>query len=125
MTAFLKHVEAWQGLHQAIQALQTFLDANRHVEFETSRRVADLAAHHPAPADYPARESLVRALQDMDAIIAEKAEAVATQLREGLGEDVPVQPLDLFKYVFAKPTPQLKEQSELLASELAREESAK
>lgn len=57
--------------------------------------------------------------------IAEHAEAVATQLREGLGEDVPVQPLDLFKYVFSKPTPQLKEQSELLASELAREESAK
>jgi pyruvate dehydrogenase E1 component alpha subunit len=56
--------------------------------------------------------------------IAEHAEAVATQLREGLGEDVPVQPLDLFKYVFSKPTPQLKEQSELLAGELARAESA-
>ena len=57
--------------------------------------------------------------------IAEHAEAVATQLREGLGEDVPVQPQDLFKYVFSKQTPQLKEQSELLAGELAREESAK
>ncbi|BCW49548.1 hypothetical protein StoSoilB13_18900 [Arthrobacter sp. StoSoilB13] len=43
---------------------------------------------------------------------------------KGLGEDVPVQPLDLFKYVFSKPTPQLKEQSELLADELARAESA-
>ncbi|MFP3571208.1 thiamine pyrophosphate-dependent enzyme, partial [Paraburkholderia sp. SIMBA_030] len=30
--------------------------------------------------------------------IAEHAESVATQLREGLAEDVPVQPLDLFKY---------------------------
>ncbi|MFF1831763.1 pyruvate dehydrogenase (acetyl-transferring) E1 component subunit alpha [Paenarthrobacter sp. NPDC058040] len=57
--------------------------------------------------------------------IAEHAEAVATQLREGLGEDVPVQPQDLFKYVFSKQTPQLKEQSELLAGELAREESTK
>ena len=73
VTAFLEHVEAWKALHQAIQALQTFLDANRHVEFETSRRVADLAAHHPAPADYPAREALVRTLQDMDAIIAAQA----------------------------------------------------
>ncbi|MFJ5954540.1 pyruvate dehydrogenase (acetyl-transferring) E1 component subunit alpha [Paenarthrobacter sp. NPDC092416] len=62
---------------------------------------------------------------DASARIAEHAEAVATQLREGLGEDVPVQPLDLFKYVFSTPTPQLKEQSELLAGELAREESAK
>ncbi|MEO5778979.1 MULTISPECIES: pyruvate dehydrogenase (acetyl-transferring) E1 component subunit alpha [Arthrobacter] len=53
--------------------------------------------------------------------IAEKAEAVATQLREGLGEEVPVDPQDLFKYVFESPTPQLREQSALLADELARE----
>jgi pyruvate dehydrogenase E1 component alpha subunit len=33
--------------------------------------------------------------------------------------------MDLFKYVFSKPTPQLKEQSEMLADELAREEGAK
>ncbi|MBO1269176.1 pyruvate dehydrogenase (acetyl-transferring) E1 component subunit alpha [Arthrobacter cavernae] len=57
--------------------------------------------------------------------IAEQAEAVATQLREGLSEDVPVQPLDLFKYVFSTPTPQLKEQSELLAGELARSETTR
>jgi 2-oxoisovalerate dehydrogenase E1 component alpha subunit len=53
--------------------------------------------------------------------IADKAEAVATQLREGLGEDVPVDPQDLFKYVFSTPTPQLKEQSAMLADELARD----
>jgi 2-oxoisovalerate dehydrogenase E1 component alpha subunit len=59
------------------------------------------------------------------AAIAEKAEAVATQLREGLSEDVPVDPQDLFTYVFSTPTPQLKEQSAMLADELAREEAAK
>ncbi|PNH85223.1 pyruvate dehydrogenase (acetyl-transferring) E1 component subunit alpha [Arthrobacter sp. AFG20] len=58
---------------------------------------------------------------DGEARIAEKAEAVATQLRNGLGEDVPVDPQDLFKYVFSTPTPQLKEQSALLADELARD----
>ncbi|MFK0003919.1 pyruvate dehydrogenase (acetyl-transferring) E1 component subunit alpha [Paenarthrobacter sp. NPDC090522] len=63
--------------------------------------------------------------EESNAKIADHAEAVATQLREGLGEDVPVEPQNLFKYVFAKQTPQLKEQSELLAGELAREESAK
>jgi 2-oxoisovalerate dehydrogenase E1 component alpha subunit len=57
--------------------------------------------------------------------IAEHAEAVATQLREGLGEDVPVEPQNLFKYVFSTPTPQLREQSALLADELAREAAAK
>jgi hypothetical protein len=71
--AFLQHAEMWKVLHQAIQALRTFLDANRHLEFETSRRVADLIGHHPVPADHPAAASLVRALQDMDVIIGEKA----------------------------------------------------
>jgi 2-oxoisovalerate dehydrogenase E1 component alpha subunit len=32
-----------------------------------------------------------------------------------------VDPQDLFKYVFSTPTPQLKEQSALLADELARD----
>lgn len=58
---------------------------------------------------------------DRAAGIAEKAEAVAAQLREGLSEDVPVEPQDLFKYVFSAPTPQLQEQSALLADELARD----
>jgi pyruvate dehydrogenase E1 component alpha subunit len=64
-----------------------------------------------------------RGLLDDDAAarIAEKAEAVAAQLREGLGEDVPVDPQDLFRYVFSAPTPQLQEQSALLADELVRE----
>ncbi|MDQ0078496.1 pyruvate dehydrogenase (acetyl-transferring) E1 component subunit alpha [Arthrobacter oryzae] len=67
-----------------------------------------------------------RGLLDDDgaARIAEKAEQVATQLREGLGEDVPVDPQDLFRYVFSTPTPQLKEQSALLADELARDAGA-
>lgn len=67
-----------------------------------------------------------RGLLDDDgaARIAAKAEAVATQLRDGLSEDVPVDPQDLFRYVFAVPTPQLKAQSAMLADELAREASS-
>lgn len=56
--------------------------------------------------------------------IAAKAETVAAQLREGLGEDVSVDPQNLFRYVFSTPTPQLKEQSALLADELARDASS-
>ena len=68
-----------------------------------------------------------RGLLDDDgaARIAEKAETVAAALREGLSEDVPVEPLDLFNYVFSTPTPQLREQSAMLADELSREEAAK
>jgi len=53
--------------------------------------------------------------------IAAHAEDVAAQLREGLSEDVPVDPQELFRHVFAQPTPQLKEQSAMLADELARD----
>lgn len=58
---------------------------------------------------------------EAEAKIAAKAEAVATQLRDGLSEEVPVDPQDLFRHVFSAPTPQLKEQSAMLADELARE----
>lgn len=61
---------------------------------------------------------------DGEAGIREKAEAVATQLRDGLSEDVPVDPQELFRHVFEKTTPQLKEQSALLADELARDAAA-
>ncbi|MFD0045384.1 thiamine pyrophosphate-dependent enzyme [Pseudarthrobacter scleromae] len=59
-----------------------------------------------------------------EARIREKAEAVATQLRDGLSEDVPVDPQELFRHVFEKTTPQLMEQSALLADELARDAAA-
>lgn len=61
---------------------------------------------------------------DGEARIREHAEAVAAQLREGLGEDVPVDPQELFRHVFARQTPQLKEQSAMLADELARDAAA-
>jgi pyruvate dehydrogenase E1 component alpha subunit len=58
---------------------------------------------------------------DADARIAAMAEAVATQLRDGLNEDVQVDPQELFGHVFSTITPQLKEQSAMLADELASE----
>jgi pyruvate dehydrogenase E1 component alpha subunit len=58
---------------------------------------------------------------EADARIAARAEAVAKQLRDGLSEDVPVDPQELFRHVFSVPTPQLKEQAAMLADELARE----
>ena len=61
---------------------------------------------------------------DAEARIASHAEAVAAQLREGLSEDVQVDPQELFRHVFARQTPQLKEQSAMLADELARDAAA-
>ncbi len=47
------------------------------------------------------------------------AEAVAKVLRDGLNEQTVPDPQDIFRYVYSEPTPQLREQSELLAAELA------
>jgi pyruvate dehydrogenase E1 component alpha subunit len=58
---------------------------------------------------------------DGETRIREHAEAVAAQLREGLSEDVPVDPQELFRHVFDRQTPQLTEESAMLADELARD----
>ncbi|MDI6100372.1 pyruvate dehydrogenase (acetyl-transferring) E1 component subunit alpha [Actinoplanes sp. NEAU-A12] len=50
-----------------------------------------------------------------------EAERVATHLRDGLNQDVTPDPDDLFAYVYASPTPQLREQAALVADELSRE----
>lgn len=61
----------------------------------------------------------------LEAQFTAEAESVATQLREGLGQDVPVDPQELFRHVFATPTAQLNEQAALLADELTRDQAAK
>jgi pyruvate dehydrogenase E1 component alpha subunit len=58
---------------------------------------------------------------ELDAGFAAEAERVATHLRDGLNQDIEPDPEDLFGYVYASPTPQLKEQAALVADELSRE----
>jgi pyruvate dehydrogenase E1 component alpha subunit len=53
--------------------------------------------------------------------IAAEAERVATVLRDGLNTEVEVDPEDLFRFVYTQPTPQLREQAEMLREELSRE----
>ncbi len=55
-----------------------------------------------------------------DALTAE-AEAAATALRAGMNVDRPTDPMDLFRYVFAEQTPQLREQQAQVEAELAAE----
>ncbi|MDZ5621747.1 pyruvate dehydrogenase (acetyl-transferring) E1 component subunit alpha [Nocardioides bizhenqiangii] len=52
---------------------------------------------------------------------AEAADEVASHTRDGLNTDVSPRPDDLFDHVYARRTPQLKEQAAMLADELARE----
>ncbi|MFC0446794.1 pyruvate dehydrogenase (acetyl-transferring) E1 component subunit alpha [Rhodococcus jostii] len=55
-----------------------------------------------------------------DALAAE-AEAAAATLRAGMNVDRTADPMDLFRYVFAEPTPQLREQQAQAEAELAAE----
>ncbi len=54
---------------------------------------------------------------------AAEAEEMAAHVRAGLNAERPVDPDDLFAYVYATPTPQLTEQRETLRRELAFEEA--
>ncbi|SOD62806.1 pyruvate dehydrogenase E1 component alpha subunit [Streptomyces zhaozhouensis] len=59
-------------------------------------------------------------LADGDVAAAEEeAERVAGGMRERLGGEMAGDPLEMFRHVFAEPTPQLAEQQALLAAELA------
>ncbi|MER7924124.1 pyruvate dehydrogenase (acetyl-transferring) E1 component subunit alpha [Streptomyces sp. NPDC096057] len=64
-----------------------------------------------------------RGLIDEDGIRAARdaAEAMAAELRAHMNQDPVLDPMDLFADVYAEPTPQLREQREQLAAELAAE----
>ncbi|GAB2684131.1 pyruvate dehydrogenase (acetyl-transferring) E1 component subunit alpha [Thalassiella azotivora] len=66
----------------------------------------------------------VGALDDerLDAVRAE-AERFAADLRSRMNEDPQVDPLELFDHVYAEPTPQLREQRELVLAELAADQA--
>lgn len=104
--------------------MQAHTNADDATRYREDSEVAEWTAKDPISrmTSYLTGRGLLD--EDGSTRIAAKAEAVAAQLREGLGEDVPVDPQNLFRYVFSKPTPQLKEQSALLADELAREASS-
>jgi hypothetical protein len=73
VTAFLAKEDTWKALFQAVDLLTHFLDANRHKDFELSRRLVALAADHPLTEAYAKKTALDQSAKDMDAIIADKA----------------------------------------------------
>ncbi|MCA8980818.1 MAG: hypothetical protein KDC14_12390, partial [Planctomycetes bacterium] len=73
VTAFLAMEDTWKALFQAAESLQHFLDANRHKDFDLSRRLAALASDHPLPDTHAKKATFDRAAKDLDAIIADKA----------------------------------------------------
>ena len=73
VTAFLAKEDVWKSLFHATEALKHFLDANRHRDFELSRRLLSHAADHPLPETDPKRLLFDRAAKDLAAIVTERA----------------------------------------------------
>ena len=72
VTSFLKVAVQWKAVGDGIQDLRSFLDANRHQDFELSRRLDELASNHPLPESHPKTSELDDACKDMAAIVATK-----------------------------------------------------
>jgi hypothetical protein len=73
VTAFLAKEDVWKTLHQSVEALRHFLDANRHKDFDLSRRLVALATDHPLPEAHPKRATFDQAAKDLAAIVDDKA----------------------------------------------------
>ncbi|MFD5276398.1 pyruvate dehydrogenase (acetyl-transferring) E1 component subunit alpha [Pseudarthrobacter sp. NPDC058362] len=101
--------------------MQAHTNADDATRYRADSEVAEWVAKDPVTrmTAYLKDRGILDA--EEEARIAAKAEDVATQLREGLSEDVPVDPQELFRHVFSSLTPQLEEQSAMLADELVRE----
>lgn len=104
--------------------MQAHTNADDDTRYRESAEVAEWRAKDPVNRmrTYLTDRGLLD--DDGEARISEHAETVAAQLREGLSEDVPVDPQELFRHVFARQTPQLKEESAMLADELERDAAA-
>ena len=71
--SFLANRDTWIALHGSLAVLRSFLDANRHKEFDASRRLLSLADNHPLPEGHAMAPGLNRACKDMSALIADKS----------------------------------------------------
>jgi 2-oxoisovalerate dehydrogenase E1 component alpha subunit len=101
--------------------MQAHTNADDATRYRTDDEVAEWAPKDPLVRmkKYLTDASLLT--EETEAVIAGEAERVAATLRSGLSGEVPVDPEDLFKYVYSEPTPQLNEQAAMLRDELSRE----
>lgn len=73
VVAFLAVADTWKEVHARLHALQGFVEANRHHEFDVSRRLVELIANHPVPETHPNATVITEAREDMNAIVRDKA----------------------------------------------------
>ena len=95
-----------------VLAIDTVLSGTSHV---------DASAAGPPHVVVPTGELFEDCAPTVAAAFTEAAEEVARRMRDGLNQDVEPDPDDLFRFVYAEPTPQLTEQLAVVHDELTRD----
>ncbi|KWW99170.1 Branched-chain alpha-keto acid dehydrogenase [Carbonactinospora thermoautotrophica] len=123
----VEHARAGQG-PTLVEAVTYRMDAHTNADdasrYRTSAEVDAWRKRDPITR----LERHLRAVGVLDdagvAEIAAEAEDFAARLRERMNTDPVLDPMEMFRHVYAEPTPQLREQAALLAAELAAEAEA-
>ncbi len=123
----VEHARAGQG-PTLVEAVTYRMDAHTNADdasrYRTSAEVDAWRKRDPITR----LERHLRAVGVLDdagvAEIAAEAEDFAARLRERMNTDPVLDPMEMFRHVYAEPTPQLREQAALLAAELAVEAEA-
>lgn len=110
-----------------VEAMTYRMQAHTNADDDTRYRERDEVS------EWVAKDPITRMqryLNDQDALddaaseqISAHAEDMAKRLREAMATKPELDPQDLFRHVYSEPTTQLREQSDLLADELSREEA--
>nr|WP_274998138.1 thiamine pyrophosphate-dependent dehydrogenase E1 component subunit alpha [Promicromonospora iranensis] len=113
---------------QLVEGRTYRIQAHTNADDATRYRPDDEVAAWVAKDPLVRLEAYLRAEGILDdaraAAFADAAEQVARRTRDGINHDVVPDPDDLFRYVYAEPTPQLVEQLALVHDELGRDESS-
>lgn len=105
--------------------MQAHTNADDATRYRTDDEVAGWAAKDPLVR----LETYLRAEGILDdaraAALTGAAEEMARRTRDGINRDVEPNPDDLFRFVYARPTPQLAEQLAMVRDELSRDEPSR
>ncbi|WP_245687592.1 thiamine pyrophosphate-dependent enzyme, partial [Streptacidiphilus griseoplanus] len=112
-----------------VEAVTYRLDAHTNADdagrYRTDEEVALWREHDPV--QLMERHLRDAGLLDDTAVraAADAAEQLAARMREEFHTDPVLDPMSLFTHVYAEPTPQLREQADLLAAEIRAEAAAR
>ncbi|MEA5453655.1 pyruvate dehydrogenase (acetyl-transferring) E1 component subunit alpha [Sinomonas sp. JGH33] len=104
--------------------MQAHTNADDATRYRNQAEVEAWAAKDPLNRMRHYLRSTGHLTDDVETAFAGDAEDVAQRLRDGLGTEPSLDPQDLFRHVFAEPTPQLREQATFLAEEISRDEQS-